>query len=363
CNCVDETNLSTDCVRQQQQMIQTESKEIWDSVREMSQDTLNSSQAVVNYLTKKPGERVLVLASSGFLTGTMETDVDNLVTSALRAGVVINALDAKGLYTAMATMDPQHGWTDDLADNVAVHDLENFGPAMSSAMGAMVDFAVGTGGRYFHNRNDLAAGYYSLAAAPETEYLLGFAAEKEKFNGKFHKLKVEVKTPGDLVQARPGYFAATKESSEEAAKEPAGKAAPPTAEEKIDAEVHGSEERSDFPLSVSAEPRTASDGSREVRVQTHVDIQKLPFDVQQDRHVDMLTFVTVLLDAQGKIVTGKEAQMQLALNPESFERFSKSGISGGMSLEAPAGEYRLRVVVEEALHGEMSATTKNVQIQ
>ncbi|MFZ0703045.1 MAG: VWA domain-containing protein [Candidatus Acidiferrales bacterium] len=363
CNCYDETNLDPDCVAQQEQIVQAESKQMWDSIRQMSQDTLNTVQADVNYLAKKPGERVLVLSSSGFLTGTMETDVDNLVTSALRAGVVINALDAKGLYTGMATMDPQHGWTDDLADNVAVHDLENFGPAMSSAMGAMVDFAVGTGGRYFHNRNDLAAGYYSLAAAPETEYLLGFAPEKENLNGKFHKLKVEVKAAGKFdVQARPGYFA-TKESSEEAAKEPAGKAAPPTAEEKIDAEVHGSEERSDFPLSVSAEPRTASDGSREVRVQTHVDIQKLPFDVQQDRHVDMLTFVTVLLDAQGKIVTGKEAQMQLALNPESFERFSKSGISGGMSLEAPAGEYRLRVVVEEALHGEMSATTKNVQIQ
>jgi hypothetical protein len=288
------------------------------------------------------------------LTGTLEADVDNLVTSALRAGVVINALDAKRLYTAMATMDPNHGWSDDLAE--ATHDLENFGPAMSSTMGAMVDFAVGTGGRYFHNRNDLAAGYYSLAAAPETEYLLGFTPEKEKFNGKFHKLKVEVKTAGKFdVQARPGYFAPTKE--------PSSKAAPPTAEEKIDVEVHGSEERSDFPLSVSEQPGTASNSSREVSVQTHVDIQKLPFDVQQDRHVDMLTFVVALFDAQGKMVTGKEAQMQLALKPESFERFSKSGIDGGMSLEAPAGEYRLRVVVEEALHGEMSATSQNVQIQ
>jgi hypothetical protein len=157
------------------------------------------------------------------------------------------------------------------------------------------------------------------------------------------------------VQARPGYIAPTKESG--------NKAAPPTAEEKIDTEVHGSEERSDFPLTVSAEPRSASNGSPEVSVQMHVDIPKLPFDVQQDRHVDMLTFVVALFDAQGKIVTGKEAQMQLALKPESFERFSKSGVGGGMSLEAPAGEYRLRVVVEEALHGEMSATAKNVQIQ
>ena len=357
CNCVDATNLGgLDCGRQQQEVVQAEGKQMWDAIRQMSQDTLNSVQGVVNYLATKPGERVLVLSSSGFLTSTMEAGVDSLVDSALRAGVVINALDAKGLYTNISAMDPNHGYTDDLADGAAAHDLESFGPAMSNTMSAMVDFVVGTGGRYFHDRNDLAAGYYSLAAAPETEYLLGFTPEKEKFDGKFHKLKVEVTGTGKLdVQARPGYFAPTKGAS--------GRPAPATAEEKIDAEVHGSEERSDFPLSVSAQLRTANNSSREVRVQTQVDIQKLPFDVEQDRHVDMLTFVTVLLDAQGKIVTGKEAQMRLALKAESFERFSKSGIGGGMSLEASAGEYRLRVVVEEALHGEISATTKNVQIQ
>ncbi|HEV2223171.1 MAG TPA: VWA domain-containing protein [Candidatus Acidoferrales bacterium] len=352
CNCIDETNLEPDCKSQQQQIVQTESKEMWSSIREMSQDTLNGVQAVVDYLAKRPGERVLVLASSGFLTGTLGDRVDAVVDSALRTGVVINALDAKGLYTN----EPSHGQTGDVdtANVVAMHEAESFGPAMTSATAAMADFAVGTGGRFFHNRNDLSAGYYSLAAAPETEYLLGFAPENAKLNGAFHKLKVEVNMPGKFyVQARPGYFAA-KQASETSG---------PTPEEKIDAEVRGSDERSDFPLSVSERPVTASSGGRELSVQTRVDIQKLPFALQKDRHVDMLTFVIALFDSQGKMVTGKEAQMQFALKPESFERFSKSGISGAMSLEARPGSYRLRVVVEEALHGEISATSQSVQIE
>jgi VWFA-related protein len=86
---------------------------------------------------------------------------------------------------------------------------------MMTLTAAMADFAVGTGGRFFHNRNDLNAGYYSLAAAPETEYLLGFVPGKEEFKAKFHKLKVTVSAPGKLnVQARPGYFAPTKEFQE-----------------------------------------------------------------------------------------------------------------------------------------------------
>ena len=353
CNCSGTTNIAS-CAAVQSQVIVAESHQIWDSVRQMSLDTLNSLHAAVDFLANRPGERVLVLASSGFLAGTLEDKVDSILSDALHAGIVINSLDAKGLYTYTETEARAQFEGDDGA-NQAVYRAESFGQSMMTLTSAMVDFAVGTGGRFFHNRNDLAAGYYSLAAAPETEYLLGFVPEKENFNAKFHKLRVTVNVPGKLnVQARPGYFAPTKETKE---------SNEPTPEEKIDAEVRGSEERSDFPLSVSERPATANDGNHELSVQTRVDIQKLPFELQNDRRVDMLTFVAALFDAQGKMVAGKEAQMQFALKPESFERFSKSGINGAMSLEAPPGAYRLRVVVEEALRSEMSATNRQAQIQ
>ena len=351
CNCADTGNFGDGgtCAANQRQVIVAESRQIWDSVRQMSLDTLNSLHAAVDFLADRPGARVLVLASSGFLAGTLEDQVDSILSDALHAGIVINSLDAKGLVTYTETEDRNDGAYQ------AVYRAQSFGQSMMTLTAAMVDFAVGTGGRFFHNRNDLAAGYYSLAAAPETEYLLGFVPGKEKFNAKFHKLKVIVSAPGKFnVQARPGYFAPTKETKE---------SNEPTPEVKIDAEVRGSDERSDFPLSVNERRVTASNGGRELSVQTRVDIQKLPFDRKEDRRVDMLTFVIALFDPQGKMVAGKEAQMQFALKPESFERFSKSGISGAMSLEAPPGSYRLRVVVEEALHNEMSATSQQVQIQ
>src|SRR5579864_3603029 len=302
CNCIDQTNLDiASCGSQQVQMIRVESKEMWDSILAMSKDTLNNVQAVVNYLAKRPGERVLVLASSGFMTGTLETDVDSLVNSALRADVVINALDAKGLYTEFPNQGQMDGQTVDTSTSVAVHEAQSFGPAMTSATAAMADFAVGTGGRFFHNRNDIGAGYYSLAAAPETEYLLGFAPENEKLNDAFHKLKVEVNGPGKFsIEARPGYFATKKESTDTSV---------PTPEERIDAEMRASDEKSDIPATVSDSLATAKSGAREITVKTLVDIQKLPFQLQQDRHVEQLTFVDALYDSQGKLVTGKVAEM------------------------------------------------------
>jgi VWFA-related protein len=351
CNCF---SANPNCAVEQAHIILSESNQIWNSVREMSQDTLGTLQAAVDYLAKRPGERVLVLASSGFLTGTLETQVNLLVDDALRAGIVINALDAKGLYTefpGQAQMNAEHP---DLSDQMALHEAESFGSAMASATAVMAELATGTGGRFFHNRNDLIEGYYQLAAAPQIEYLLGFAPEDEKLNGSFHKLKVEVSMPRKLyVEARPGYFAPPKETKE---------ASEPTPDERIDAEVRGNEDRSDFPAKISETPSATKSAVREISVQAHLDIQKLPFEKQHDRHVEELTFVLALFDAQGRLVTGKEARMRLALKPNSFERFSKSGINIRMSLKAPPDNYRLRVVVEEAVKGEMITATQNVQI-
>jgi len=207
----------------------------------------------------------------------------------------------------------------------------------------------------------LAAGYYSLAATPETEYLLSFVPEKAKLDGKFHKLKVEVNLPSNLsVQARPGYFAPVNEPKPDPANVSSNEA---TAEEKLDVELSGLEEKSEFPLSVTEGPGAGKDSARTLNVQTRVDIRELPFERQDDRYINVLTLVIALFDAQGNMIAGKEARMQLALKPETFERFSKAGLGGTMTLEAPPGAYRLRVVVEEAMRGKMSATGRSVQIQ
>jgi VWFA-related protein len=351
CNCSDNANIDNDCPQEQAELVLTLAKQIWEPTKLLSENTLSTIQEVVNDLASKQGERVLVLASSGFLTGKIEDRVDAIMDQALRQEIVINTLDAKGLYAEDPSHTPLSEVTDSPGPSEFIHEQESFSWELMAADAAMTDFAVGTGGRFFHDRNDLTAGYYSLAAAPETDYLMGFVPEDLKMNGAFHKLRVEVNAPGKFyVQARPGYFAPAKTTTE------------PTAEDEIDAEVQGYGERSDFRMNVTEKPIVASNGSRELSVRTQIDIRHLPFKQGNGRRVDMLTFVAALFDAQGKMVAGKEAQMQFALKPENFERFSTSGIIGGMVLEAPPGLYRLRVVVEEALHGEMSTASESVRI-
>ena len=72
----------------------------------------------------------------------------------------------------------------------------------------MAELAVGTGGTYIHNTNDLQAGLKALVSPPEYLYLLEFHARDLKRDNSYHRLKVKVGPEGLHVQARRGYFEA-----------------------------------------------------------------------------------------------------------------------------------------------------------
>jgi hypothetical protein len=213
----------------------------------------------------------------------------------------------------------------------------------------MARFAESTGGLLFRNNNDLDFGFRQLGLLPACTYLLGFTPAED---GKYHKIKVELKNKNhQFVQVRPGYFAPTTATVEQ-----------PTPTEKLDSLMSSTGEKTELSSTVSEKIETAKSGAPQLTIQAHIDIEKLAFDQQKDRHVQKLTFIAALFDPQGNFVIGKQADMELALKPESFDRFSKIGINGVMQLEVPPGTYRLRVVVQESLHGTLSATTKNLQI-
>jgi VWFA-related protein len=320
----------------------------WSQARLVTQTTLDALQGAIGQLAQAKGNRILLFASSGFLSGDLGPEEHQIMDEALRAEVTIDSLDSKGLYAEQPggpQGEPSHYPGSDLA---VAHDMESLGNQLENEDYAMADFAEGTGGLLFRNDNDLDFGFRELGLAPACAYMLGFPPDDD---GKYHTIKVKLKNGGhDFIQARPGYFAPTKEGNAS------------TAAEKLDAEMLDSDERSDFPATVRAALGAMKSGQREITIQTHVDISKLPFGEKKDRHDEKLTFVVGLFDAQGKFVVGKEAEMDFAFKQDSYDRFSKSGITGAMSLEAPPGAYRLRVVVEEAVKDEMSATSQKVQI-
>jgi len=165
-----------------------------------SDRTLAMLHDVLDRTVSQPGRRSVVLLSPGFLTLTREQQkaAMYLIERALRADVVFNALDVRGL--ASTSLAPNRNHINEPTETRSLDSQET-----SARGGVLEDLAYGTGGTYFHN-NNLDEGLRRTADAPEYVYVLGFSPQK--LDGKLHKLKVKLNGPTKLtVQARQGYYA------------------------------------------------------------------------------------------------------------------------------------------------------------
>jgi VWFA-related protein len=166
------------------------------------QQTFSVFAEIVRRMGPLPGQRTLILVSSGFpvLEQDSRTAESRIMDQAARTNVTISAIDARGLYTtALTASDDTH--------NVPVLTAGEFrASAMRESENVMGEFADGTGGTFFHNSNDLDAGFKSLAEAPQFVYVLEISLDNVKADGTYHRLKVKVNRDGLDLQARRGYF-------------------------------------------------------------------------------------------------------------------------------------------------------------
>ena len=185
---------------------------------------------IVKNLAGMPGQRVLVYVSPGFvLPDGVMPDHWGFIEQALRAGVVVNTIDARGLYTADVMPDidapPQQPPPPPPADSSVTDYQGEEGKYRMQAQfesgQVLAGIAAATGGRFFHNRNDLDVAMSQALAAPEVSYVLGFRPQQQNADGKFHSLKVKLDGGKKYqIQATNGYYASKKPvDPEEAAKQ------------------------------------------------------------------------------------------------------------------------------------------------
>ncbi|GAC1671555.1 MAG: hypothetical protein PVS2B2_03060 [Candidatus Acidiferrum sp.] len=306
---------------------------------------------ILRRLAGMPGERVMVLVSPGFLMSTLTLDESALVDRANRSNIVINTIDARGLYTPDVLGD--------IANPPAFGSYKTGGYRLSYRLRAqseqsevLRDFAAGTGGTFFHNRNDLDEGLKQEGLAPAVSYLLGFSPQNLKLDGRYHTLRVGlVKKQKYSVQARNGYYAPRKVVNPEQ-----------QAKEEIQEAVFSQEEIRDIPLELQTQFFKPNEGQAKLAVLLHVDLKSLQFRTVDGRSVDQLTIATAIFDENGNFVSGGEKKVEMKLLATTYERLSKSGLTLKSSYDMKPGKYLVRLVIRDAEGSQMAARNGAVVI-
>ena len=313
-----------------------------------TQVSLAALKDAVRRMSAMPGERILVVVSPGFLTlAEHQPDEYDVIERALRANVLVNVLNARGLYTT--NIDASHQVLDTRTERTK-QTLLRQSEAQQEAL--LTEFAADTGGYYFHNNNDLAEGFRRISTPPEVYYLLGFQPQNLKLDGSFHGIKVAVESKaGFAIEARRGYYAPTH--LEDAAA---------TARREIEDAVFSREEMSDLPVQLHTQFFKGAVDAATVTVLAHVGLAGAKFRKADGRNLDSITVVSALFDRNGKVVTGAVKHVDLSLRDESLQHRLAQGLTVRMGLDAKPGSYVVRLVVRELEGQMMSAINGAVDI-
>lgn len=307
----------------------------------------------VRRLSAMPGQRTIILVSPGFLTLTEHvSDKVDVLDRAIRANVMINSLDARGLYTTMPDIT-RRGPNNQLSANLMSQiDRET----ASAQADVLAEMAAGTGGTFFENSNDLDEGFNRTASAPQYIYLLGFSPQNLKMDGSFHALKVTLKKPNSQspvslnVNARRGYYAPTHLAD---AKE--------TARREIEEALFSREEMGDIPIEVHSQFFKVNDHAARVSLLIHIDLRRLRFHKEGDRNRNDLTVVAGLFDRNGNYQGGVSKTIEMRLKDETLNKLA-AGLTLRDTLDAKPGGYAIRVVVRDSEGQMMAAQNGAVEI-
>jgi VWFA-related protein len=330
--------------------------------------SLSTADSIIDSLRNLPGRKSLVLFSSGVpifeatSSGTLYTSISNLLHSltdhAVRAGVVINTVDPRGLAatpgvkgfeatparSSLGSVDPTFGR--------GGSELDVFGNPLEGGVEHMSlrTLSDATGGVTVVNSNDIRAGVEKVLARSRGYYILAYSPS-QPFDNKFHKLEVRVKRDGLRVYKHAGYVA--REDKRDA---------PKTKEEAIAAAVRSPLAKRDVDVSATLGLRFVPGGKADLGINLLIDPRRLNFKQEGGKYQTSYDVVGFVYDELGKLRGGFSETVSASLTADEYQKAQITGLPYYAHTQLPFGYYQLRMVVRETATGNMGTISRYVEV-
>jgi VWFA-related protein len=317
----------------------------------LTRSNLRELEEVVKYTAQMPGQRTVILGSPGFLLqDDNQFQLEWIISQALHLQVVISSLDPRGLAVIARQVDPSLLYNPASSGTAsgAVRRMDQNREVVAADVLAQV--AEGTGGEYFHNNNDMKAGFARLAGSPGA-YILAFAPKDLKLDGKLHSLKVKLaeKETGYSIQARRNYLAPRNEADAKAeAEEVEAFSASDQVQEQIREALLSKTEIAKFPVVLDATISAGQGETHELSLVSHADPKSLHLQKEGDHNLDTLTFVFGVFDQKENLVIAQQRHATVNVADGQLPEFLKAGINVDIAFQLKPGSYRIREVVTDS---------------
>jgi VWFA-related protein len=331
------------------------SQEVLNAGMHEARIALGTLADVVRNVSRMPGQRSIIMVSPGFIIPDLQFELNEIVDRALHSQVLINTIDARGLYVPVAFGDVSRNPAGIPATGAAAHAQKSLieNAAASAQADVLAILSDSSGGVFFHNNNDLDEGFRRAGDTPEYSYLLSFVPQNLKLDGSFHTLKLKLNKPQRLtLQSRRGYYA------------PKGFTNPEEqAKQEIADEVFSQEELHNLPVKLHTQFFKSGDDDAKLTVLAHLDVRHLRFRKVDGRNDNVLTCVSAVFNRNGNFLQGAQKVVTMHWKDDTLEHKLDSGITLKTDFDVKPGTYLVRLVVRDAEGQMMSAENGTVEIR
>ncbi len=340
--------------------------------------TLAALQNIARYMSGQHGRKVLLWFSAGFPISVIGDSPEDLETSREysdqirrttnllnEAHVAIYSIDARGLYTSSMS-DPGNSGLNSQGQLFLGYDANRALAKETFARASMEDTleraAVDTGGKYFHDRNDIDRAISQSLQESGSYYMLGYYPSQKKWDGKFRQVKVSVDRAGLQVRHRRGYFAVDPQDWRSLGhdKDLSTALAPgtlPSTEVLFMARALPPARNADVKVEFVVDPATIVFQNKLTEAagkSGFLDRERAgggAMQEQENQQYCNLKFEVQAFTPEGKLVKAEVQSAEASLPPKTYERVQKQGLPMKVLIKLPVGRYKLRLGVRDNLTG------------
>ena len=311
---------------------------------------LQALRAVIDSLAQVQQKKSLVYFSSGM----DQTGMDNrvamraVVDRAVRTNMSIYAADMRGLQAIVPGGAASQASTRGQSA-FSGRGVSRAFEAMSSSQDALTSLAEDTGGRAFYDQNDFGSVFDRVIADTSAYYVLGFSSSNMDRDGRFRRIRIQLKRTDIKLEYRVGYYAprdflhSGKDDREQLLME----------------QLASEMSVTDLPLYASSAYFRLKGNRYYVPVWLVVPASRVNYKQTGDKAKATIDVLGVLVDSRLFPVARMRDTINVSIAADESQR---KAVQYATSFELPPGKFQLKVVVRDNQTGTMGSfeTTLNV---
>ena len=332
-------------------------------------NTKRALHFVLDAMAQLPGRKSLILLSDdmpiqmednqfsgadypsvGYAGANFSSALRKIAEKAIRASVVIYAVDTQGLqYTGLTAADSVYD--DGHGTPVIVNILRSRSALLQKRSEGAELMARQTGGFQTRYSND----YFDRILREQTGYyLIGYRPTDETFNRNFHHNTAKVKQSGFTVRTRAGFLGVTEE---EAAR------VRPSVEDQTNLALLSPFAAKDLELNLTSFFTNSKTEGSLVRSFVYLNAKNLAFTPVNDRYQTSIELHGAVFGDNGAVVEQLKLGAKISLRKEEYEQALRESLD--LRLDLPVkrpGSYQVRIAVRDENSSKIGSAGESVAV-